>query len=63
MEQPTEEIAATVAEEAWKDLKVPVRRVTAHDTVVPLARLESAYIPSTSRIVGAVCEVISSSRA
>jgi len=48
------EIAATVAEHALYDLRAPIRRVTGYDTIMPLYKLESAYIPSVERILEAV---------
>jgi 2-oxoisovalerate dehydrogenase E1 component beta subunit len=48
------EIAAVVAEQALYDLQAPIRRVTGYDTIMPLYRLEAAYIPGVSRIVEAV---------
>jgi len=48
------EIAATIAEEGLMDLLAPVRRVAGYDTVMPLARLEGQYMPSTGRIVSTV---------
>jgi pyruvate dehydrogenase E1 component beta subunit len=36
-----------------------VRRITGFDCVVPLARLEGHYIPSTDRIVAAARDVMS----
>ena len=53
------EIAAIVAEEALFDLVAPIKRVTGHDTVMPLYRLENDYIPSIARIVDAVKEAVS----
>ena len=53
------EIAAVVAEQALYDLQAPVRRVTGYDTIMPLYRLEAAYIPGVSRIVAAVRECMS----
>ena len=53
------EIAAVVAEQALYDLQAPVRRVTGYDTIMPLYRLESAYIPGVNRIVTAVRECLS----
>ena len=47
------EIAATVAEHGLLSLLAPVARVTGWDTVVPLPRLENAYLPSEARIVAA----------
>ena len=51
--------AAVVAEQALYDLQAPVRRVTGYDTIMPLYRLESAYIPGVNRIVTAVRECLS----
>jgi 2-oxoisovalerate dehydrogenase E1 component beta subunit len=48
------EIAAVVAEQALYDLQAPIRRVTGYDTIMPLYRLEAAYIPGVGRIVEAV---------
>ena len=53
------EIAAIVAEHGLYDLVAPIRRVTGYDTVMPLYRLENEFIPSTTRIVDAVTEVMS----
>jgi 2-oxoisovalerate dehydrogenase E1 component beta subunit len=44
------EIAARVAEACFFSLLAPVSRVCGHDTVMPLAKLESHYIPSVARI-------------
>ena len=52
------EIAANLADDGLLTLRAPVRRVTGYDTVVPLARLENHYLPSTARIVGAVKKVL-----
>ncbi|HSM41226.1 MAG TPA: transketolase C-terminal domain-containing protein, partial [Afifellaceae bacterium] len=52
------EVAATIAEEGLMNLLAPVKRVAGYDTVVPLARLEGRYMPSTARIVDAVREVM-----
>lgn len=52
------EIAARLAEQGLLSLFAPVCRVTGYDTVMPLPRLESAYIPSTERIIAAVHEVM-----
>lgn len=48
------EIAARLAEEGLTTLLAPVRRVTGFDTVMPLFRLESHYMPNTEKIVKAV---------
>ena len=47
------EVAAVLADEGLTSLLAPVTRVTGYDTVIPLARLESAYLPDVERIVGA----------
>ena len=52
------EIAANLAEDGLLTLLAPVRRVTGYDTVVPLARLEQHYMPSTTRIVDAVRQLL-----
>lgn len=45
------EIAATLADEGLTSLLAPVVRVTGYDTIVPLPRLEAAYLPDVDRIV------------
>ncbi len=50
------EIAALIAEHGLFSLLAPIRRVTGWDTVFPLKRGESIYLPSVDRIVGAVIE-------
>jgi pyruvate dehydrogenase E1 component beta subunit len=52
------EIAARLADEGLLTLLAPIKRVTGYDTVVPLGKLEHHYIPQTSRIVGAVRNVL-----
>ncbi|QPC42865.1 alpha-ketoacid dehydrogenase subunit beta [Kaustia mangrovi] len=44
------EIAARLAGEGLMSLVAPVARVAGYDTVMPLLRLEAAYMPSTDRI-------------
>ncbi len=52
------EIAAVVAERAFRDLKAPIRRITAPHTPVPFAPvLENAYIPSSKAIEAAAMEL------
>lgn len=53
------EIAARIAEHALLSLLAPVRRVTGYDCVVPLARLESHYLPSVEKIMTAARDVMS----
>jgi pyruvate dehydrogenase E1 component beta subunit len=52
------EIAARVAEDAMLSLVAPIRRVTGLDTVMPLPRLETLYMPSIARITRAAREVV-----
>jgi pyruvate dehydrogenase E1 component beta subunit len=47
------EIAARMAERGLLSLQAPIERVTAPDVVVPLLRLEKAYMPSEQDIVEA----------
>ncbi len=47
------EIAASIMERAFLSLLAPVERVTGYDTVMPLPRLESHYLPDTPRIADA----------
>lgn len=48
------EIAAGLAEHGLTSLLAPVQRVTGYDVVVPLPRLEHAFMPTTARILAAV---------
>lgn len=48
------EIAAVIAERCLYSLLAPIQRVTGWDTVFPLKRGESLYLPSVERIVKAV---------
>ena len=52
------EIAARVAERGLLSLQAPIERVTAPDAVVPLLRLEKAYMPSENDIVEAARRVV-----
>lgn len=52
------EIAATISERALYSLKAPVQRVTGWDTIFPLKRSESHYLPSVDRIVRAASEIL-----
>jgi len=47
------EIAARLAEHGLTSLLAPVQRVAGYDTIMPLPRLESRYMPSKARIVAA----------
>jgi len=56
------EIAAVVAERGFRDLKAPIRRVTAPHTPVPFSPiLENAYIPSAKAVEAAVMELMRTS--
>jgi pyruvate dehydrogenase E1 component beta subunit len=52
------EISAEISERGLLSLLGPVQRVTGWDTVTPMARLESLYIPSPKRICEAVRRVM-----
>jgi pyruvate dehydrogenase E1 component beta subunit len=52
------EIAARLADEGLMSLFAPIKRVTGYDTIMPLAKLENAYLPQTERIVAAAREVL-----
>jgi pyruvate dehydrogenase E1 component subunit beta len=52
------EIAAVIAERCLYSLLAPVHRVTGWDTVFPLKRGESLYLPSVDRIVATVHEAM-----
>lgn len=47
------EVAAVVAERGLTSLLAPLERVTGWDTVTPMARLESRYLPDVPRILAA----------
>jgi pyruvate dehydrogenase E1 component beta subunit len=52
------EIAARLADSAISSLLAPVKRVTGLDTVMPMPKLESLYMPSSEKIVAAIGEVM-----
>jgi 2-oxoisovalerate dehydrogenase E1 component subunit beta len=52
------EIAAELADRGLLSLFAPVKRVTGYDTIMPLHRLEQAYLPSTERILAAARETL-----
>jgi len=53
------EIAAQLQESAWGELKRPVRRIAAPDSIVPTARqLEDAFLPSASLVEAEILEMI-----
>jgi pyruvate dehydrogenase E1 component beta subunit len=47
------EIAARLAEHGLTSLLAPVQRVAGYDTVMPLPRLETRYMPGMARILAA----------
>ena len=51
------EIAASLYERAWLDLRAPIQRVTAPDIPPPLYRLEQLYLPGVEDILAA-CETV-----
>lgn len=52
------EIAAQLAEHGLLNLLAPVRRVAGYDTVMPLFRLEHAFLPDAARIAATVRELL-----
>jgi pyruvate dehydrogenase E1 component beta subunit len=52
------EIAARIAEKGLLSLQAPLERVTGYDTIMPLPRLEHAYMPSEARILAAARRVL-----
>ena len=52
------EIAARLADRGLVDLLAPVKRVAGYDTVMPLSRLETHYMPSAARIVAAARQAL-----
>ncbi len=52
------ELAATIQEHALLHLKAPVARVTGPDAIMPLYKLEKAYLPDAARIAHAVDEAL-----
>ncbi|HEY3522491.1 MAG TPA: transketolase C-terminal domain-containing protein [Candidatus Limnocylindrales bacterium] len=57
------EIAATVAEEAFDELRAPIRRVVTEDVPIPFSPpLEAAVEPNEDKIVAAVRSVVDAAR-
>lgn len=52
------EISAIIAEEGLTSLMAPIIRVTGHDTVMPLFKLEQQYLPKVKQIVAAAKKVM-----
>ena len=53
------EIGASLSEHGLLSLFAPVPRVSSYDVVVPLSRLEGAYMPDTRRIMEAAHKCLS----
>jgi pyruvate dehydrogenase E1 component beta subunit len=53
------EIVARINEKALLSLEAPVERITGFDTVVPLLKLESHYLPTPDRIARGIRKVMS----
>ena len=49
---------ARLADEGLLSLRAPVKRVAGFDTVMPLPRLESLFMPSEARILDAARETM-----
>jgi pyruvate dehydrogenase E1 component beta subunit len=52
------EVFARVSEDAFYDLRAPMKRVTGYDVPYPLFARENAYLPDKHRIVAAIDEVL-----
>lgn len=52
------EIAAQIAEHGLLSLLAPIKRIAGYDTIMPLPRLETFYMPGTERILEAAHEVL-----
>jgi len=52
------DIAAQLADKGRLSLFAPVKRVTGYDTIMPLLKLESYYLPGVDQIRGAVRETM-----
>ncbi len=53
------ELMAIIMEDAFNDLKEPVKRVTTYDIPIPFSKpLEEYVIPSESRVIAAVNDII-----
>lgn len=52
------EISARINEKALLSLEAPVKRVTGHDTVFPLYKLENNYIPGKNKIKSEIKKLI-----
>lgn len=54
---PGAEISAFISENLFQTLKVPVKRVTGFDIIMPLPRTEDLYMPNENRIHRAIKEI------
>jgi pyruvate dehydrogenase E1 component beta subunit len=52
------EIAAVIAEEGFRHLKAPIKRVCAHDMPVPAGRAARSALPGAERIAAALRDVL-----
>jgi len=52
------EIISIINDKALLSLEAPIERITGFDTIVPLAKLEKYYSPSTERIVYGINKVL-----
>lgn len=52
------EIIAQLNEKAFSALHAPIARVTGYDTIMPLYKLEQEYLPTESRILTAIHDVL-----
>lgn len=56
------EVAASIAEAAFSELRGPIVRVAGYDTIMPYYRNEQAYLPSVKDIVSAAEETLADGR-
>lgn len=52
------ELSATINEHDILYLEAPIKRVTGFDTIMPLPKLEKAYMPDQSRVEKAITDVV-----
>ncbi|MFX1297032.1 MAG: transketolase C-terminal domain-containing protein, partial [Promethearchaeota archaeon] len=53
------ELMAIIVEETFDSLKAPIKRVTTYDIPIPFSKpLEEFVIPSESRVIAAIKEVL-----
>jgi pyruvate dehydrogenase E1 component subunit beta len=51
-------VFARVCEDAFYDLRAPMKRVTGYDVPYPLFARENAYLPDKHRILAAIDEIL-----